>query len=130
MTSYSETYFGRFHIKPHDKITIRGRALRLAHQTRDGYVLMDADGSGIAEMFDFGLLSRLNANKEITHEPDFYNPKVATRRPADFSSKMSQLTDKQRMRLHVRHALVSGFVEMRDEALVNRPEFVGDHQLK
>ncbi|MEP2470056.1 MAG: DDE-type integrase/transposase/recombinase [Paracoccaceae bacterium] len=119
MTSYSETYFGRFHIKPHDKITIRGRALRLAHQTRDGYVLMDADGSGIAEMFDFGLLSRLNANKEITHEPDFYNPNVATRRPADFSSQMSQLTDKQRMRLHVRHALVSGFVEMRDEALVS-----------
>ena len=119
MTRYSETDFNRFHIKPHDKITIRKRALRLAQQTRDGYVLMDADGSGISEMFDFGLLSRLNANKEITHEPDFYNPDMAMRRPTEVSSHMSKLSVKQRKRLHVRHALVSGLVEMRNEALVS-----------
>jgi putative transposase len=107
MTSYSETYFGRFHIKPHDKITIRGRALRLAHQTRNGYVLMDADGSGISETFDFGLLSRLNASKQILHEPDFYNPDVAAHRPTGVSTQMSHLSVKQRKRLHVRHALVS-----------------------
>jgi len=119
MTSYSESYFGRFHIKPHDKITIRGRALRLAHKTRNGYVLMDADGSGISEMFDFGLLSRLNAKKEITHEPNCYNPDMAMRRLTEVSSDMSKLSVKQRKRLHVRHALVSALVEMRDEALVS-----------
>jgi putative transposase len=119
MTSYSETYFGRFHIKPHDKITIRGRALRLAYQTRNGYVLMDADGSGIAETFNFEFLSRLNASKKITHEPDFYNPAAATRRSRGVSPQMSNLSTKQRKRLNVRHALVSALLEMQNEALVS-----------
>jgi len=77
MTSYSETYFGRFVINPHDRITIRGRAMRLAYQTRNGYVLKDAGGTGVSEFFDFVTLSWLNFSEEIQHEPDFFKPKAA-----------------------------------------------------
>ena len=118
MTIYSETYYGRFHIKPHDKITIRGRALRLAQKTRNGYVLKDAEGPGISETFSFEHLSRLNASKEIMHEPDYYDATAAARRSTMPSFQMSDLSIKQRKRLRVRHAMVSALLEMHREELV------------
>lgn len=129
MTSYSETYFGRFVIKPHDRITLGGRAMRLAQQTRDGYVLMNADGTGVSETFDFRVLSRLNASKEIHHEPDFYNPDAAARRSTERTSQISDLSVKQRKRLHVRHALVSAFLEMQRESLVSKNDTSIEEQM-
>ncbi|MFG6569917.1 integrase [Sulfitobacter sp. 1A13679] len=118
MTNYSEKYSGRFVINSHDKITIRGRDMRLAQKTRNGYVLMNADGTGISETFDFCQLSRLNMAKEIHHEPDFFTPKAAARRSAVSTSRLCDLSTKQRMRLKLRHALVSAFLEMQQESLV------------
>lgn len=118
MTNYSEQYSGRFVINPHDKITIQGRDMRLAQKTRNGYVLMNADGTGISETFDFCQLSRLNMAKEIHHEPDFFNPEASLRRTTVSTARLCDLTAKQRKRLKLRHALVSAFLEMQQESLV------------
>lgn len=143
MTNLSHTHFGRFTINPYDKVTIRGKAMRLAHATGNGYVLMDADCSGVSETFEFATLSRMNAAKEIKHEPDFFDPGSAQRRLTNSTSRISDLSAKQKKRFRLRQALVFAFQEMRAEGLVtvndtsieaNMPEiceraqsFVEDH---
>lgn len=116
-TPTSETY-GRFQINPHDRVTIGGKAMRLVYRTQDGYVLKAADGTGVSETFSHSVLCRLNANREIIHEPDFYSPDLARRRLAAPVSRLSDMSSKQRARFRIRQAFVSAFKEMEAEGLV------------
>jgi len=118
MNITSQTHFSRFTVNHHDRITIRGKAMRLAHVTRNGYVLMDANGSGVSETFDFETLSRMNFDKQINHEPDFYAPHVAKNRLEASCQRISDLSEKQRKRLRVKSSLVFAFVEMRKEGML------------
>ncbi len=74
MTSYPERNFGHFEINPNDKITLHGRAMRLAYQTKSGYVLKELDVTGVSELFSFVTHSWLNFSNEIEREPDFFKP--------------------------------------------------------
>ncbi len=109
---------GRFVINPHDLVTFDGKVMRLAYATRDGYVLMDANGSGVSETFDFATLAGMNLAKKIKHEPCFFAPEAASRRLTSPVARVSGLSKKQKLRLRHRQAFVKAFLEMRDEGLV------------
>lgn len=118
MKQPSLEYYGRFQINPHDRITIGGKAMRLVHQTENGFVLRNVDDFGLAETFEFDELRRLSGCGKIQHEPDFYAPEHARRRLSVPVSRISDLNPKQRKRLHNRQAYVLAFMEMQAEGLV------------
>ncbi|WP_170573489.1 Mu transposase C-terminal domain-containing protein [Ruegeria atlantica] len=110
--------FGCFQINEDDRVTIRGKAMRSVQRTGVGYVLIAADGTGLAQAFTFSELSRLNSGREIKHEPHFYSHVQVGKRLDAPVARISDLSPKQRKRFRVRYAFVSAFEEMKSEDLI------------
>ncbi len=76
MTSYPERNFGHFEINPNDKITLHGRAMRLAYQTKSGYVLKELDVTGVSELFSFVTLYGLIFPMKLSLSRTSSNPQL------------------------------------------------------
>lgn len=66
--------FPPFMIGYDDRLTIGGKAFRLAYMSGESVVLRSAEGDGVAETFEFSRLRRLNAAGKITHEVEYFLP--------------------------------------------------------
>ena len=73
MNQFRHNQLPPFMVGPHDRLTIEGKAFRLAYATNEAYVLAAADG-GVAETFTFAHLRRLNAAGKIRHEIEVFLP--------------------------------------------------------
>jgi putative transposase len=112
--------FAPFCIGPHDRVTIGGKAFRLAHQSNDAYVLFPAEGEGLAATFTFGSLSRLNAAGKIRHDVQYFLPQcMRTHNPLGLDGiSLSMLPEAQRKRMNIRYAMVQGYKSLLSEGVV------------
>lgn len=117
-----DTRFPRFSIGPNDRVTIKGRAFRLVQRMSDAFVLIPADGEGLAETFPFALLNALSAKGKVRHEVDYYLP-AFQRAPAFALAAcvpVGDLPAAVKARLDVRNALVEGFKKLYRAGLVKK----------
>ena len=116
--------FPRFRIAPHDRVTIEGRAFRLVQQMEESFVLIPADGEGVAETFAFARLNALSAAGRVRHEVEHFLP-PSMRAPAvsgGADTSVSRLPPEGKARLDVRNALVEGFIELWRAGRVKKTE--------
>ncbi|MFT3691291.1 hypothetical protein [Paenirhodobacter sp.] len=72
-------------IGEHDRLTIGGKAFRLAYMSGSGAVLKPVESAGVAEIF---ASDHLNASRKIAHEVEYClheNMRSARQRIPDFS---------------------------------------------
>jgi putative transposase len=112
--------FAPFVVGPHDRLTIEGKAFRLAYTTNEAYVLAPAEGEGMAETFTFAHLRRLNGAGKIRHEIEAFLPECmrSHRLGGTDAISIAMLPAGHRKRVQVRHALVRAYEDMLDEEAV------------
>ncbi|WP_423212180.1 Mu transposase C-terminal domain-containing protein [Paracoccus yeei] len=120
-----DRHLPQFIIGKHDRITfptvgmlpgMPGKSMRLVYATDDGVVLRPAEGAGPSETFSYAQLRRMNAAREIHHEPEFYLP-VAQRSTTlrnELDVIAPTLSDAERRRVDARYALVMAFDVLSD----------------
>ncbi|MCE6950705.1 integrase [Cereibacter sphaeroides] len=103
-----------FHVSEHCRLTIGGKAFRLAYRSGEALVLRPAEGEGPAETFDFSYLSRLNRLGEIEHEREHFLPphlrtRAAPPRPA---LTTAELEPAHIARVNERYAMVTALIDL------------------
>lgn len=103
-----------FKIDPHDRITINGKAYRMSRHVGDNVELVPADEDGLVEQFPMSTLGRLSAMGRVQHEVGYYLPDDLKMSAgiADAHFRVSDLTEKQRMRFLARYAQVMAVEEL------------------
>ncbi len=119
-----DSRFPRFHIGAQDRVVIAGEAFRLLQQTDQAYVLLPAEGAGMAQTFSFEHLNKLNRDGKIRHEVDWFVPAGLRPQPARpvGAWPMALLSPQQKLRLDIRHAYVQAFKELAVRGDVCRTE--------
>ena len=116
--------FPRFRIGSHDRVTIEGKGFRLLQQMDDSFVLLPADGDGLAETFTFARLNALSAAGKVRHEVDHFLPAPmrSLAQPRSGGIPVSDLPQEAKVRLDLRSAMVEGFTDLYRAGEVKKTE--------
>ncbi len=112
--------FGRrfppFMIGYDDRLTIGGKAFRLAYMSGESAILKPAEGNGLAETFEFSYLHRLNAAGKIAHEVEYFLPeerRTARGRVPEIGA-MGPLSQAARDRMGIAYAMAQVGIHLQD----------------
>jgi hypothetical protein len=108
--------FPPFMIGYDDRLTIGGKAFRLAYMSGESAVLKPTEGEGVAETFEFSRLRRLNAAGKITHEVEYFLPeehRTAKGRLPEIGA-MAPLSQAARDRMDIAYAMAQVTIHLQD----------------
>jgi putative transposase len=113
MNQIPNNQFPPFMVGQHDRLTIEGKAFRLAYATNEAYVLAP-EGDGVAETYTFAHLRRLNGAGKIRHEIEAFLPEGLRSHRLGGSEGISiaMLPPAHRKRVQIRHAMVCAYEDM------------------
>lgn len=108
--------FPPFMIGDHDRLTIGGKAFRLAYMSGESAVLKPAESDGVAETFEFSRLRRLNAAGKITHEVEYFLPEEyrTTRGRVPEVSVLAPVSQAARDRMDIAYAMAQVTIHLQD----------------
>ncbi|ABN78307.1 DDE-type integrase/transposase/recombinase [Cereibacter sphaeroides] len=110
-----------FQVSEHCRLTIGGKAFRLAYRSGDALVLRPAEGEGPSETFDISRLSRLNALGKIHHEREHFLPPHLRMQAAPPRSglTMADLTPRHAGRINERYAMTMALIDLHSRGEVS-----------
>lgn len=112
----------RFALNKHDAVLVRGVRYRPLDATDKGYILVRADGQGVAESYSRTEMARLVELGHVTHQRNAFLPESARRQLELPSEMLSAMGDEKHRKAKRREAVVLAFLALEEEGRVKRTD--------